>query len=132
MFIPSFTRDVCRSDLQLGLFRCSVRSLRQLHWLPSAPSAPVMLAGPVGSAARGRSRALRARVAAASRLAMWGPSRFIWAVGASAQYAWADTCRAWSGWNNAPNMPGVFCHWFGVWFAFFATRALRVGGAWGC
>lgn len=132
MFINSFARDVARADLQLGIFRCSVRALRQLHCLPCAPSAPVVLAGPVGSAARGRSRALRARVAAASRLAMWGPSRFIWSVGSSAQYAWADTRRVWAGGYELKYMPDVFVHYFRVWWKLFGPRALRVGGPWGC
>lgn len=38
MFRPSFSRDVARADIQLGIFVSSRHSLRVLHW--RAPSAP--------------------------------------------------------------------------------------------
>jgi len=132
MFTPSFSRDVARADLQLGIFRCSLRALRALHWLPVAPVAPVVLMGRRSAVRRHRARVLRTRLNVAGRLFLWSPCRVVWAFGMAAILAAGDARRAFEGWDDSPRLFSVFMFWFWRWLAVFLPSAFTIGGRWGC
>jgi len=132
MFTPSFTRDACRADLQLGIFRCSVRALRALHWLPVAPVAPVVLMGRRSAVRLHRARVLRTRLEYARRLFLWCPARVIWAFGMAAYLAACDTKKYRDDGGHRDSVLDVFEFWFLRWLAVFLPSAFTVGGRWGC